>query len=747
MQGVVLSARFLKALAVCLAACFALSACGGGTTETAPPPTAAIPPTGGLDARPSNTTCLATGEPGFAISVSSARVFPNLTFQSPVLLLQPPGDNSTWYVVEQRGVVKSFTNADSTAITSVFIDLQGVVASGGEAGLLGMAFDPGYVSNHRVYLSYTANPTVSGSVFESRISRFEVSGSTLNPASESVLMTLAQPYANHNGGYIAFGPDNLLYAGFGDGGSAGDPENRSQNRSVLFGKMLRIDVSGSGAYAVPAGNPFAGAGSARCQSGEAAGAAICGEIYAYGFRNPWRWSFDKASPTPDLWVGDVGQDAWEEVDRVQAGGNYGWRLREGAHCFNPTTNCPTTANGAALIDPVAEYSHSLGISITGGYVYRGTAIPDLVGRYVFGDFGSGRIFALLPVAGGALQLTEILSSGAQISSFAQGSDGELYFVNYAGSLHKLVPGTASPNPIKTLLSQTGCMSAANPAQPAAGLVPYTPAAQFWSDGANKTRWMALPDNTRITVESDGDWTFPKGTVLVKNFTLNGQLIETRLFMRYTDSGNWGGYTYRWNSTRTDAQLVSGGLTETLGAQSWTYPSEAQCVQCHTNAAGGSLGLETRQLNSSITYPATGRSANQLTTLQGIGMFANTLAVQDAYPDPYDPAQSTVGRARAYLHTNCSQCHRPNGGTPVSLDLRFSTAIAATNTCSVTPTSGDLGVPGAQVIAPGDASKSVLYLRMNRRDANQMPPVASHVVDTQGAALLQQWINAMGAGCQ
>jgi mono/diheme cytochrome c family protein len=218
-------------------------------------------------------------------------------------------------------------------------------------------------------------------------------------------------------------------------------------------------------------------------------------------------------------------------------------------------------------------------------------------------------------------------------------------------------------------------------------------------------------------------------------------------MRHTDSGNWGGYTYRWNTAHTDAQLVSGGLTEAVGTQSWTYPSESQCLQCHTNGAGGSLGLETRQLNSSITYPATGRSANQLTTLRGIGVFSNTLTVQDAYPDPYDTTQPIASRARAYLHTNCAQCHRPNGGAPVSLDLRYSTAIAATNACGVTPASGDLGVQGAQVIAPGDASKSVLYLRMNRRDSNQMPPLATHVIDAQGAALLQQWINGMGAGCQ
>ena len=738
-------------LFVALMVCAGLQSCGGGgggavsPTPTPTPTPTPSPSPGGLDARPSNTTCLATVQPGFGVSVSSTRVFPNLSFDSPTLMLQAPGDDTRWYVLQKNGLVLAFPNSDGTSSASTFVDLRDRVVPTDEGGLLGMAFDPNYATNHRVYLSYTAAPTVGGSVLESRISRFDMAGAVLNPASESVLLTLAQPYTNHKGGNVAFGPDNLLYAGFGDGGSGGDPQNRSQNRGVLFGKIIRLDVRAGGAYTVPAGNPFANG--ARCQAGQASGGAICSEIYAYGFRNPWRWSFDKASLTPDLWVGDVGQNLYEEVDHVQAGGNYGWRLREGMHCYDPATNCTTSADGSPLIDPVAEYSHALGNSITGGYVYRGSAIPSLVGRYVFGDFGSGTVFALLPDSAGTLQVTQILSTGTSISSFGQGNDGELYFVNYGGTLHKIVPGAAPANPIKTLLSQTGCMNPSNPTQPAAGLIPYTPVAQFWSDGASKARWMALPDNTKITVEADGDWTFPTGTVLVKNFTLNGQLIETRLFMRHTDSGNWGGYTYRWNSTHTDATLVSGGQTETIGTQDWTYPSEAQCLQCHTSAAGRSLGPETRQLNSSMTYPATGRSANQLTTLQSIGLFANTLTVQDAYPDPSDTAQSTASRARSYLHTNCAQCHRPNGGTPVSLDLRYSTAMASTNTCNATPASGDLGVTGAHVITPGDASKSVLYLRMNRRDANQMPPLASHVVDTQGASLLQQWISAMGASCE
>jgi uncharacterized repeat protein (TIGR03806 family) len=287
----------------------------------------------------------------------------------------------------------------------------------------------------------------------------------------------------------------------------------------------------------------------------------------------------------------------------------------------------------------------------------------------------------------------------------------------------------------------------DPTKPAAGLIPYAINAPFWSDGATKTRWMSVPAGQKITVDAaTGDFDFPKGTVLVKNFALNSQLIETRLFMRYSDTGNWGGVTYRWNDAQSDATLVSGGLVAKVGGQDWIYPSEAQCLQCHTQAAGRSLGPEVRQLNSSFTYPGTG-AANQLDTLEAKGLFTAPPARATAMPDPADGTQPLTDRARAYLHTNCSHCHRPNGGTPVDLDLQYTTAIAATNTCNATPASGDIGVANAKVIAPGDAMHSVLYLRMNRRDSNQMPPVGSHLVDTAGAALLQQWIDGMNASCQ
>ena len=718
-----------------------LQAChsGADTRSNATPMTPPVtPPAWGLDQRPQNPTCHAWPRPTAGSTIALSR-YTSLSFTSPVAMLQAPGDSSRWFVVEQGGAVRKFDVANPAVAT--FVDITGRVRSGGEMGLLGMAFHPDFPADPRVFLSYTngTNPLVS------RISSFVTrdGGATLDPASEQILMTVNQPEENHNGGNVAFGPDGYLYIGFGDGGGGGDQHGNpgnGQRLTTLLGKMLRIDVDGGTPYGIPATNPFAQ--NPQCPAaGRSTGE--CPEIYAWGLRNPWRWSFDRA--TGELWVADVGQNLWEEVDLVSAGGNYGWRCREGAHDYN-MSGC-----GGGLIDPVAEYDHTLGSSITGGYVYRGTQTTALVGRYLFGDFGSGRIWAwIAESATTPRQPTQLLESGLNIASFGQGNDGELYVVHYGGTLHRIdFQGGSSGGPVPTTLSATGCVSAANATQPAAGLIPYTVNAPFWSDGATKERWVALPDNQRITVQADGDWDLPNGSVLMKHFRVGGRLIETRLFMRHPD-GVWGGYTYEWNAQQTDATLLQGGAQRDIGnGQTWIFPSGAQCMECHTSVAGRSLGLETAQLNRNLTYPQTGRDANQLITLNHIDVLTPTIAdapSQPALPDPADTSASLASRARAYLHTNCSQCHRPGGPTPSAMDLRYTTSLAATNTCNASPQSGDLGLgSNARLIAPGSAMDSLLVNRMNRRDQSAMPPLASNVVDAAGVALVTQWIDSL-SGC-
>jgi glucose/arabinose dehydrogenase len=341
--------------------------------------------------------------------------FGSFTANHPVAMVQEP-HSMRWYVVEKSGVIQTMTGTGSSP--TVFVDIRDRVNSTpNEAGLLGLAFHPNFATNHQVFLSYT-----TGSPLVSKISRFTSSdgGVTLDKTSEVVLLSVNQPFDNDKGGNIAFGPDGFLYIGFGDGGSSGDPNANGQNKNVLLGKMLRIDVNGPAPYGIPSDNPFATSGGAK-------------EIFALGLRNPARWSFD--SQTGQLWAGDWGQDHFEEIDVITKGANYGWRFREGKHCFNPSSNCPT----AGMTDPVFEYDHDAGSSVTGGFVYRGTAFPKLQGKYVFADFDSGAIMAI-PTSGSGDAIK--IQTQRKISAFGQGADGELFALDFATGKILHVTGTA-----------------------------------------------------------------------------------------------------------------------------------------------------------------------------------------------------------------------------------------------------------------------------------------------------------------
>jgi uncharacterized repeat protein (TIGR03806 family) len=703
---------------------------GGGS------PDGGVPSPFGLDERPTNTTCLAPPRPTIETTVALTPVYAALSFNKPVLLLQAPGDASRWFVVEQGGAVRTFANDPNVTASTPFIDITTRVNSGAgaEAGLLGMAFHPNFATNGQVFLSYTGygGPTNLRSV----IARFRSNdgGRTLDPASEEILLTVDQPYTNHNGGNVAFGPDGYLYIGLGDGGSGGDPQGNGQNTSTLLGKMLRIDVDtvqGAQGYGIPADNPFAGGGGRP-------------EIYAVGLRNPWRWSFDRA--TGELWAGDVGQTRLEEIDRIERGGNYGWNVREGTQCYRPSTGCPS----AGLIDPVVEYGRTDGASVTGGFVYRGSAIPSLVGAYVYGDFVSGRIWRITydPMTGRpSPQL--LLDTSYNISSFGEGQDGELYVVSYGGRIYQFTQASTPPaTNFPARLSETGCVDPRDATRPAAGLIPYDVNVELWSDGAEKRRWLALPTGARIHINDDGDWDLPIGTVLVKEFRIGGQRIETRLLVRH-DDGGWAGYSYEWNDAQTEATLLPAGKTRAVGAggtQRWSYPSRPQCQSCHNTAAGGTLGLETAQLNREIVYP-TGRRSSQLATLDHIGLFDTPLAAAPGALPSYPPPSSTAPvdeRARAYLHANCAQCHRPGGPGQGPLDLRYTTALAAANLCDQAPENGDLGVSGAVLLAPGEPARSILSLRPRALDTTRMPPLASSIVDAEGTALIDSWITGLSA---
>ncbi len=690
--------------------CLILTACGGsgGNSDNT---------VVGLLERPSNSTCLAFEGSG---EVELTAVAPSLTFTAPLLMLPHPDLAGIFYVVEQGGTVYRVNLANDSRTKLVDLTDFYALSDCSECGLLGMAFDPAFATNGYLYLSFTQGSGVTSYVarFESTDNGLSLRGDGAGGLDRTNLLEQPQPYSNHNGGHIAFGPDGLLYVGLGDGGSGNDPGNRAQDLSTRLGKMLRYNTDGS-----PASNGVSGS---------------VPEIYAYGLRNPWRWSFDRS--TGALWAGDVGQSAFEEIDIITQGGNYGWRCYEG---FERTSNS-CSASGP-FIDPVHAYGRSDGISVTGGYVYRGSNIPALQGAYLFSDYGSGTLWALERQSDDSYQRRTLLETGRNVASFGQDNQGELYLVTTTG-LFRIDPVTVDTE-LPQQLSATGCVQASAPWQPADGLIPYRPIEAFWSDGAEKTRYLALPDNTSISIDNQGDFQLPRGSVLVKHFALGQSPVETRLYLHRAD-GSWSGYSYQWNDAGSDAQLVSGGQDVDVGGQLWHYPSAGECNQCHTSAAGSSLGLETDQLNSRFTYPQTGISANQLDTLAAIGVFeAPPTSAQRSrsLSQSSDTSAPLEDRARSYLHSNCSHCHRPGGTSQSTMDLRATTPLSATATCGVAPANGDLGRTGARLVQPGDADNSLLHLRMVVTDSNRMPPISTLQVDTRGAALVADWINQL-PGC-
>lgn len=373
-----------------------ITACGGGGgsfTTTPPPP---------------------SGTPSIALTPFVSGLSSPIDFQT------PDDGSGRIFIVQQSGTIRIVSGG--SLLTTPFLDITSKVNfDSAEQGLLGLAFHPNYSQNKLFYLNYDR---LSGGQMQTVIAEYQLSAdpNAADPASERILLTVNQPFPNHKGGQMAFGPDGFLYIAFGDGGGGGDPQGNGQNRQTLLGKIVRIGVdppfSTGLQYAIPADNPFVGTSDR-------------GEIFAYGFRNPWRFSFERGATR--LFVADVGQDKFEEVDLVEKGLNYGWNTMEGAHCFNPSSGCSMTG----LTLPIAEYDHNEGATVIGGYVYHGTAISGLAGAYVFGDFGNGRIYQLTE-SSGTWTRTLLLSSGHNMSAFGQDASGELYVVDYVnGSVFKI----------------------------------------------------------------------------------------------------------------------------------------------------------------------------------------------------------------------------------------------------------------------------------------------------------------------
>lgn len=673
-------------------------------------------------------------------------VFEKLKLFQPIYAAAEPGTNN-YLVVEHAGSwagpggIRRFSNSpDVTEIETVL---------GIDYLIYGFCFHPKYVENGYIYLMANG-PMAEKDHKKNRIVRYTVDRTPphkLDPKSELVILEWESN--GHNGGELGFGNDGMLYCPTGDGTSDSDTNLTGQGVDDLLAVLLRIDVDHPDpgkTYSIPKDNPFIDTPGARP------------EIWAFGFRNPWRMDFDKK--TGGLWVCQNGQDLWEQAYLIQRGGNYGWSVQEGSHPFY----LERKAGPGPILPPTVEHHHSEARSLTGGVVYYGSELPDLQGAYIYGDYSTGKIWGVKVDGQKVTWHKELVDTSFAIVGFTEGINGELFVIDQGTGLHKFEPTPAdAPQPqFPTKLSETGLFTSVKDHQVHPALIPYSVNTPLWSDGAHKDRFIAVPGDAKISFPGGKAWDPPEGSVLVKTFSLDleagnpqsRKLIETRLLTK--QQKEWIGYSYLWNDEQTDAFLVDKvgkdvayTITDAAAAggkreQVWHYPSRSECMVCHSRAATYVLGLQTEQMNRDHEY--LGGVRNQLDTLAQLGILSAALPKPAAelgkFPALDDEAQPLEARVKAYLHVNCAVCHQAAGGGNAAMELEFAKAAKDMVLLDEPPKHDKFGIADAKLIAPGDPARSVLLHRLARRGKGQMPPLATSLVDERATALIKKWIESL-----
>lgn len=697
---------------------------------------------------------------------------------------------------QQNGIVWQLDLGDPTA-SRIILDLSASTFSDGESGLFGVIAHPRFADpeadgHHRAFVFYCAKRQGSG--ISNRLSRFtwDPARKCLDATSEVILIEQEDEQNWHNGGAMVFGSDGFLYLTLGDEGGTYDVlENSQKIDKDLFSGVLRIDVDCRGGtishpiakqprtgktahYFIPSDNPWCGT------------AGALEEFYAIGLRSPHNMFIDHR--TGDIFLTDVGHSTREELNRLSKGANFGWAWIEGDVPYEkgPFGGVRPVPLLGTEVAPSLSYPHKEGnICIIGGTVYAGDTFPQLTGKVLIGDLGSGRVWAWgMPAGAGMPAQQELIATivseqSRSLVGIASTGSGEVIVATHLGELFRL----ASREPIDrsgTLpqkLSETGIFKDLATLTPAEGIIPYEINSPLWSDGAEKRRWMAIPgDGTdpspksdRIIFSKDDRWSFPVGSTFIKHFELPVDLdhpgrvkrLETRVIVRDSSGGIWG-VTYRWNDDDSEAFLLpADGLTEDIvvrkgqavdHAVSWTYPSRDACLSCHNGATGGILGLSTAQLNRPITYPATGRHGDQLRSLNAVGYFSrNPKVMKPIRPQnffllermaaPSDSRAPLAKRVDAYFSANCSHCHRP-GYLRLDMDLRHGVPMAERSIIGKpadVPTQGGEG----KRVAPMHPELSEIYLRMSSTTPSlHMPPVGTKVIDDEGVKLIAEWIRSL-----
>ncbi len=714
------------------------------------------------------TTSNVKGSPDSPLPLALIPAFPELKFQDP-MHVRWQADAGRYFVCELGGKVYSFPHNSDVKSADLAVDLKAslksfdATRSGGCDNLFSLVFDPDFARNRFVYLCFVlSNKTGKPMLDGSRLSRFRVTDEIpprIDIDSELPIITWLG--GGHNGCDMAFDQAGYLYFSTGDATDPSPPDRlkTGQDVSDLLASVLRIDVRGATSeqpYKIPPDNPFRDLPSARP------------EIWAFGFRNPWRIAIDP--PSGELWLGDVGWEKWELVHRVQRGGNYGWSAREGHELIQPEL---PLGPGPILPTRIA-ISHSDAASITGGYVYRGSNLSNIQGQYLFGDWISGRVWSV-PLDDTSPH-QEVASGQLRIIAFAPDRDGEPLVVNHFNgtSLFKLVTNPDYEKEIESMrsfprkLSQTGIFRNVAQQELNDGVREFTINQPMWQDGAEGKHFLALPQREKATVFDtqqpigsvamfNSRLHYPSGTVFAKTLSYQKQAADAETKERHHvetqvlhfDGRLWRGYSYVWNEDQTDAELAPpGGAEFTLpgpNRQRWRVHSRTECLQCHNPWPETTLAFTPEQLHQ----PEKG-TASQWSALAREG-YIETLNGQRKSIEPETcvsrPLSSSKNdpidlRARSYLHANCAHCHQTGAGAAVELSLKINEKEQAMKAIGTSPTKGGLGLKNGKLIEPGDCLSSVLLFRMASSSTGRMPHIGSREVDFAGVSLIGEWINGM-----
>ncbi|QVL30928.1 PQQ-dependent sugar dehydrogenase [Telmatocola sphagniphila] len=680
--------------------------------------------------RVAGTTSKVTGFPEPPPPYRIKRVHPGVTLEYPIAVVNQPKTDLLWVITEESryGPTKVVRLKDQPDVK----DFQVLLTDIGVA--YNICFHPKFLENGYVYLGHNIG-TPKGNA--TRITRYTVDlkePNKVDPASAKIIIEALCD--GHNGGAICFGNDGMMYVTFGDGTADSDRNLKGQDMTSLLAKVLRLDVDHPDEgkpYSVPKDNPFVGQKD------------IVPETWAYGMRNPWRMTCDPV--TGHIWVGQNGQDLWEQVYLIHKGDNCGWSIQEGSHPFYPDRKRGPTP----IVNPTFEHSHAESRSLTGGLVYYGKKFPELRGAYIYGDYSTGRIWAGKHDGTKVLWHKLLAVTPMLITYFGLDKDGEILICDHQppgqGGFYTLesTPSDDSYLRFPKKLSETGLFKDIKTHTLQPSVYPYSINAPFWSDGSAKSRFFYLPGDTQIDYKSKDGWEFPDDAVTIKSFSLETaqgkKWIETRLMSR--QMGQWYGYSYIWNPEQTDADLVEATGRDVKynladgSTQVWHYPSRADCLVCHSRAANFVLGLSELQANK----------GDQLRQFESLGLLKTGLLPNPPEKlkklvDPFDPKQDLNLRARAWLHSNCASCHVEAGGGNAQFDAHFETEVQKMKLMNVAPMHHKFGVEDAKLIYPGEPDKSVILKRIEQRKEGFMPPLGSVKTDERAVELIREWIKSL-----